>query len=271
MKTLIFLFLLMFMNVSKKSQTTEFGSTIGSISYDLNCSQLSMKVNSTTEMHRIWLELANSSNYSVTTLIGYIENATNGYDSQYDAIPYMNNIFNIYSLIEGENFVIQGRALPFNVNDQVPLGILVPSAGTYSIGINQVDGLFLNSEQGIYLVDTELGTIHNLKIQPYFFSAPAGYNGGRFVMSYTNATLQINNFESIQSLSVIANETIQIDSRGELIQKVLIYDISGKLLFEKNEIAADKLNISTIQKTNAILLITVETDSGKTKKCKVIY
>jgi hypothetical protein len=48
--------------------------------------------------------------------------ATNEYDNAYDGISLMVMLIDFYSINKDKKFVIQGRALPFDDNDKVPLG-----------------------------------------------------------------------------------------------------------------------------------------------------
>ena len=114
--------------------------------------------------------------------MGYIEGATIGKESSYDALA-SNLTMGIYSFINNETFVIQGRSLPFDDNDQVSIGFNVPTSGNYSIGINTADGLFLGT-QDIYLKDELLNIYHDLKSAPYTFTATAGVHNDRFKLVY---------------------------------------------------------------------------------------
>jgi trimeric autotransporter adhesin len=57
---------------------------------------------------------------------------------------------------------IQGRALPFDGTDIVPLAFKTKLAGDYTIAIDHVDGLF-SGNQEVYLLDNTTGTETNLK------------------------------------------------------------------------------------------------------------
>src|SRR5690606_41988181 len=59
--------------------------------------------------------------------------------------------------------LIQGKALPFLDTDLVPLGLVIPNAGNYTIAINSLDGLFESTNQDIFLEDTYTGIIHDLR------------------------------------------------------------------------------------------------------------
>jgi hypothetical protein len=50
-----------------------------------------------------------------------------------------------------KNLAIQGRALPFDENDVVPLGYKSKIAGDFKIAIDQVDGFLVNNR--IFLED----------------------------------------------------------------------------------------------------------------------
>src|SRR5690606_19963826 len=92
----------------------------------------------------------------------------------------------LYSLIGAEEMVIQGRVLPFDQGDIVPLGALIPVQGIYTVAINSLDGLFLDATQDIYLEDKVTGIIHDLKNAPYMFTANAGRYDDRFILRYNN-------------------------------------------------------------------------------------
>jgi hypothetical protein len=56
------------------------------------------------------------------TLIGYITGTTNEYDNVIWESALMVMPIDFYSINKDKIFVIQGRALPFDDNDKVPLG-----------------------------------------------------------------------------------------------------------------------------------------------------
>jgi hypothetical protein len=80
-------------------------------------------------------------------LIGYITGATNEYDNVYDGVSFNGNAFiDFYSTSKDENFVIQGRALPFDDNDKVPLGYKTSIVGEFKIAIDEADGFLVNKK-----------------------------------------------------------------------------------------------------------------------------
>lgn len=188
------------------------------------------------DRHRMWLNLSNSANNFNQILIGYIPNATMDEDHQIDAkmIGYAGS--SIYSLIENNpnNYVIQGRSLPFEDTDQVPLGFKATQAGTYTIAIDHVDGLFLEG-QTIYLVDTLLSTVHNLSTSSYSFLSEQGTFNARFKVVYQENTLSVTNPELNNNNWIVykKDNEIHIQSNGFDIENVEIYDVTGRLLLNQ--------------------------------------
>jgi hypothetical protein len=189
------------------------------------------------EKHRIWLSLLNSSNVPVTTLVGYATDATFERDRMFDATHKVGTAMGIYSLIGEKAMIIQGRPVPFDNQDMVPLGVTIPSTGTYKIAISVVDGLFDTTDQTIYLEDTELGIIYDIRSAPYLFTANAGDYKTRFILRYTNdSALGIDTANSTQTFAFIANNLLQVQST-QSIMEITVYDISGKLVktYQLNE------------------------------------
>jgi len=176
-------------NFNNSQRTDESGNPYTNDAFFKNANQQNINFDD-LERHRIWLDIRDSNNITEVTLVGYIEGATMNDDSSYDATA--NSLtMGIYSMLNNKSFVIQGRSLPFNDNDQVAIGFNVPSNGNYSIGINTVDGLFLGT-QNIYLKDELLNVYHDLKSAPYAFTATAGVHNDRFKIVYKSATVLSN-------------------------------------------------------------------------------
>src|SRR5690606_22048564 len=116
------------------------------------------------ERHRIWLNLANNEMVLNQTLVAYVQGATQGFDPSIDTEALSNNGTALYSLVpnNNDNFIIQGRALPFDDLDIVPMGFRAINAGTYTISLANFDGVFADG-QDIFLVDNLNQVTHNLK------------------------------------------------------------------------------------------------------------
>ena len=222
------------------------------------------------EKNRIWLDIINSNNAANRTLVGYVRNATNDKDRLYDAVTSVTTTMRLYSVIAADKMTIQGRELPFNPNDKVQLGYYVPATGTFSIGIAAVDGLF-TTNQNIYLEDTQLGIIHDLKQSVYSFSTNTGENNTRFILRYTNETLGNDDFISNDLVTVYSNTSIVVESNKEMLSNVKVYNVLGQLLLDKSNINSSYFEINSIQKNNQALIVQVELNNGNQIVRKIIY
>ncbi|KIC02530.1 hypothetical protein OA88_08210 [Flavobacterium sp. JRM] len=234
----------------------------------------SSKSNKTTalEKNRVWLNLTNKTGAFKQMLVGYIEGATNDYESIYDGLSYNANAFiNFYSIDKGQEFAIQGRALPFKETDLVPLGYSSTIADSFTIGIDNVDGSFTN--QGIYLEDKVAGIIHNLRETDYTFTTVKGTFNDRFVLRYTNKTLGTGEFELAENavLVAVANKEIKINAFSQTIDKVFIYDVSGKLIYKKEKVGNPTLTIENLKSANQVLVVKVVLDNKHIETKKVIF
>jgi hypothetical protein len=252
------------------TQTVTFKNSMRDKTYNNSQFYRTMQT-ATEEKNRIWLDLIDSNNVPVRTVVGYVAEATLGLDRMYDAIKNIANENNIYSLAEDETLIIQGRPTPFDQNDQVPIGVTILSAGDYKIAIAAVDGLF---EQGqpIFLEDKLLNIIHDLRLAPYSFSTTAGKFNDRFVLRYTNTALGNPDFGNIENSVIVAGNQgdLTIKSSIENIQEVTIYDVLGRQLFFSKEINNTNFVASNISMSQQTLIVKIKLENGITISRKII-
>ncbi|WP_353780151.1 GEVED domain-containing protein [Winogradskyella sp. 3972H.M.0a.05] len=229
--------------------------------------------NDNTEKHRIWLNLISEDQLASSILVGYIEGATYEKDRLYDAYTFETNVMSLYSKIEDERMIIQGRQLPFDVNDQVPLGIDILEDGNYTIAISDVDGLFEGEDgQNIYLEDTYTGFIHDLRINPYTFNIEAGIYEDRFILRYTDDTLSVNQFENDSDLIIyVEDNLIKVKSERNLIESVVIYDVLGRRLISVDNVNDLNKVFYNLRPSDGVLFVKARLTDGREKTKKVIY
>jgi len=230
------------------------------------------KTTNSSEKHRVWLNVSNTQGVFKQTLVGYVTDATNGYDSRFDGESMNGNTYtDFYSINENKNLTIQGRAVPFDENDTVPLGFKTTIAGSFTIDIDEVDGLLTN--QAVYLEDKVTNTIFNLKNGNYTFTTDKGTFNDRFVLRYTDKTLGTAAVEkpANQILVTIQNKQIKITSLAEPIEKVFVYDVSGKQCYQKIAVNNTELLITTLAPSHQILLVKTVLQNGKSSTKKVVF
>lgn len=224
------------------------------------------------EKHRIWLNMTNESSNFSQALLGYIQNATNEDNPGYDGLYFGANEFVLYTLIHNQAYTIQGRALPFSDQDEVPLGYKTNTAGNVTLAIDHVDGLFAGT-QSIVLEDKLLHVFHDLKAAPYLFYSEQGTFNDRFVLKYVNPALHATVFDASQSgVNVyVSNHEIHLDSALQNIKKYTIYNVLGQTLVYKNNVNSMMETVVSVPKENQVLLVSITLDEGQTVTQKIIF
>ncbi|MGJ8590925.1 MAG: GEVED domain-containing protein [Aquaticitalea sp.] len=225
------------------------------------------------ELHRIYLDMVLPNGKTNSTLIGYTPTATNEFDRLFDTPILDNTTQSIYSKIADNAMIIQGREAPLNPADHVPLGVLITQQGIHTIALNSVDGVFSNEEQHIYLEDLETGIIHNLKNSPYTFSASNGRYEERFILKYTNeGILGTQDFQNNSDVRIISfDKTIKVTSEKQIIENIVVYDVSGRVIFEYKKLNSNEFKIPLNNISHGTLIVKAKLQNGKEKTKAVVY
>ena len=221
------------------------------------------------ERNRYWLNLNTPTEFICQTLVAYMPEATASVDNAIDG-KYINDApVALTSLINSEEYTIQGRALPFSTTDNVLLGFKTNVAGNYTISIDHVDGFF-STGQVIFLKDNLLNTVNDLSAGSYSFASAVGTFNSRFEIVYQRV-LGVNNPEFTSNNVVVFNDKgdIRINSGSAVMEQVRIYDLQGRLLVDKKQINTTETKITTTA-TNQVLLIEITALNGHKVTKKII-
>jgi len=228
------------------------------------------------EKNRLWLNAANSQGAFKQMLIGYIEGATNANDVSYDAITMGSNSYvDFYSINETKKLTIQGRALPFDNTEVIPLGFKcgVDATGdrTFTISIDHADGFF--NTQEVYLEDKALGIVTDLRKENYTFTSGTGTYSNRFALRYTNKTLGNDDFENLENAVLVSvkDKAVNIISSKETIKEVNIYNVGAQLVYSNSKVNASELQIKNLHSTDQVLLVKITLENGHTFTKKVVF
>ncbi len=243
--------------------------------FKLNTTSKSNVTTTTTEKNRIWLDLTNKEGAFKQTLIGYLTAATNGYDSGFDGVTYDGNQFvDFYSVNQGVNLSIQGRALPFEKKDTVVLGYKSTIKGEFQISINHTDGVL--DSQSVFLEDKDLKLLHDLKKELYSFTTEKGVFNNRFVLHYLDKNVVEKELVDMSILDnsvlvSVLNDEITINSSKELITKIIIYDVLGRIIYQKDKLAANDFVIQHLVSSNQMLVVKVVLVNENSTTVKIVY
>lgn len=215
------------------------------------------------ERNRLWLDIVNNQGAFKQTLVGYIESATNEMDRGFDGETIeAGNSVSLYSILGNKKLGIQGRMVPFDSNDVVPLGYATTASGSFEIRLSNFDGLF--NTQAVYLEDKLLNVFHNLKESNYAFQTATGTFDNRFQLRYADAALNLNQFNTGNDIVLYGTKSnLHIKSSSSLLKHVKVYDIRGRLLQTKSDIFSldGTIDLGT---TNQVYLIQITTDDDIT-------
>lgn len=229
---------------------------------------------SALEKSRLWLDFANTNGDSFKQLlVGYIENATNAYEDGFDGeVLEAGNTVSFYSLAGAKNLTIQGRALPFDQNDQVPLGYKTDTAGSYTIALSNSDGLFSDNTTPVYLEDTLLNTYHDLRSGAYTFVTETGVFDTRFVLRYNNLlSLSPVQFDENDVVVFKQNDAIHIETANVTMKSVKVYDIQGRLVIAKDNVNSQSALLQHVGLASQVLMVQITSVDGVTINKKIIF
>ena len=232
----------------------------------------------TSSSNRVWVNLTSDNGVFNQILVGYINNATNGFDGTYFDAPRnlstgANSI--LYSIIDNNDkkYAIQGRDLnSLNEDEIIPLGFYtsIDEPTIYTLSLALFEGEFLNNS-AIYIKDNLLNTIINHKDSDYIFTSVVGEFNNRFEIVYRAGALSIDdNRVDKNDLSVIEliNGNVQFKIGNSFtITDVEILDITGRQIYNlKGDSSTEIYDLSLLSKAAYIAKVTLSNGQVISKK-----
>ena len=224
------------------------------------------------ERHRYWLDITNAEGAFKEALIGYVETATLDVDRLFDGkLVDAGNVISLYTNVGATKLSIQGRPLPFEVSDLVPLSYKSTIASAYTISIPHYDGLF--DEQHVYLEDKLLNVIHDLTTSGYTFATAIGTFDDRFVLRYTTQSLGTDNPVFTENSVVVYknNEGLFVNTGNVIMQKVTVYDVRGRTLATQKQVGSSTTVFTNLPTTQQVLLVKIEGENGAIVIKKIVF
>jgi hypothetical protein len=230
---------------------------------------LFLRVNNNRD--RIWLDLTNTDGLFCQTLIGYMADATSGVDNGFDGKIFSQpaNGATLTSIIGNDSsFIIQAKG-DFVNTDVVALAFKTAVAGNFTIALSNVEGLFANNAQDVFLKDNLTNTITNLNNGDYTFASAAGDFLNRFEIVYQTTALNTNEFV-LNDVVVYANDSNVIVNAGQsIIDTVRVFDLRGRLVTELTNVNATEASLN-MASDNQIVLVQVTSVDGAVVTKKLI-
>lgn len=216
------------------------------------------------------ISLSNKIGATNESLIGFLDDATEGYDRLYDAykIDGTNGI-RIYSLLDEIPMSIQG----FPIVDEltIPLGIDLEKAGNYTLNLD----FTTNWKEGknIYLHDVNLDQFINLGAEKGYTFSSGSVKENRFELIISSGVLSATEV-ALKELDISYNQKeliISGISPQELSLQVSIMDMSGALLLnEQLGELKETMRIDFPFDSNRVYVLKVSNNS-KSSVSKVLF
>ena len=107
---------------------------------------------------------------------------------------------------------------------------------------------------------------------PYNFNSDTGSYDDRFVLRYTDTTLSTNNDDLYAPLNILAfNNSLKIESETLQINKVVVYDIQGRLIQTFSNINSLSFTKKEVNLSSGSYLVNVILENGFVSTKKVIF
>ncbi len=187
-----------------------------------------------SEDKRLWLSAKSDANRYTQTLIGFMQDATDGEDWLYDA-PKMNPLgeLSLYSFGNGQSLAIQGFA-SLNEPRTVPLGVHSAFECLVTIALDSTDNMV---QTGIILEDRHENLFHDLRSSAYTFTTQAALHSDRFFL-HINAgqAMGIDEVNSAPCMSAWFNDGfLFVKTTSEPMETIHIQlvDIQGRSVWQQ--------------------------------------
>jgi hypothetical protein len=182
-------------------------------------------------------------NKSDETAVRFIQDATSGFDSQYDAFKLFPGdwygVPMIYSVLP-EDMIAAINTLPGYYNElKIPLGFQTPQSGTFTINIPAFN---LNETTEIYFEDLHDGKIINIENGLlYSFISDAGQFDNRFRIVFSVQSSEIDNqLNDLVNVNIYSSgNDIWLESQqyDAIVGNVQIIDMYGNIIYHSNNTA----------------------------------
>lgn len=176
----------------------------------------------------IKINLAQANAASKEILIGFREDATDEFDSAFDAMNLKGSGIDFYSLMDDDHYAIQGLA-PFDELKKVSLGFEILSEGDALIS-----NIATPNNYQIHLYDSYTGLLHDLSSTSYSFESEAGIFNDRFELIISKNTLGVEEYQT-EVKAYWNNNQIQLEL-SEPLHKVQLVGLNAQILLESNHL-----------------------------------
>lgn len=224
--------------------------------------------NAQSAISRVWINMANEQNTGNQILVGYTDMTTMDVDPGFDA-PLVQAGDCLSSLIGTARFVIQARA-PFEASDIVPLALHAENAGTFTIWIDQADGVFADG-QSVFLYDNDEKKLSDLSSGAYSFDTEPGDFDNRFQLVYQAQTLGLESLSENGFRVYTEDGRLTVDIGAGRADEIRVFDLAGRQLTSVRQPSGTVIPLNGLIAQQQLRLVWITLASGRTVVRKVVF
>ena len=184
---------------------------------------------------------ASGNGYKDESVVRFMPDATNEFDSQYDALFATGR-----DLPELAQLYTKGGSASLSINTlaegtlSVPVGLHASIAGAYTITATEINEIPI-----AILEDTKTAVFTDLKLNSYTFNFTPGENETRFILHF--GTLNTNELENSKVNIYSYQQTVFINLLNEVEGDIFIYNVAGQLVnFKASAKGSNEMKLRTI-------------------------
>ncbi len=195
------------------------------------------------------------------SIIAFNEEATTGYDAEFDSHFFWGYAPGFYSIADGDQY-LSTNTLP-ECNDDVTVPFMFYGNGSENFTIELAETM---EEQDVYLKDHKLGNTVNLsETGSYTFTSEAGDDPQRFELMF--GVVGIDNPEALSSALIYSNDNIITIANVKGETQMSILNMKGQTVYNVNFVSNGLEEIS-VEIPTGVYLVRL-TNSGAMKTSKV--
>ena len=225
------------------------------------------------QVPQIRIQTILNNQFTREVVLAFNPNANDGLDVAFDAPTQEVNLpTDVYFPLTNDNqFVIS--TLPFEITKRIPFALKAINQSTFRVYVGNI--INFTEADNVYLFDSETNIYHDIKNGYVDLSLPAGGSTtDRFEITFLNETLSAPdnsnyNFDVIHNNE---NKKLSISNPNLLnVKSVSLFDITGKLIFNKEKLAAEpSYEFSTSGLSDSVYIVKINTAENQEISKKVL-
>lgn len=208
------------------------------------------------------------------TTLAFDDKATDGFDYGFDgASASMSNPARFFYIAENDTKEFTVGAYKFAVDKKIPVGLVCNVETNFMIKV--MDNLWgFDPKQAVYMHDKETDVYHDIREDFFSITLPAGSYKTRFEITFQDGNSLGTDDEFFNTLTVFQNNSSGMltlrNPNAVTIKKVILYDVTGKLIFSKENLGSNaSYEFTTTGLSDGVYIVKVTNLEGKEVAKKV--